>query len=178
MQNVLRIIDSSTVLYLWQLEHMKPGTKQKVAPWPLPLTARQPPQKFVLPLPMILDTLGLEILVPGGKCFHRENSKDSPKSKVTGACNTKHEIMPSAVTWMDLESHTKWSKPDKEGEISYGIPYMCNLKRNYTNEFTKQKQTHRLREGAYGCVGLRGGKWGEEIIKEFGIDMHTLLYLK
>jgi len=31
----------------------------------------------------------------------------------------------------------------------YNIPDMWNLKRNDTNELTKQKVTHRLREGAY-----------------------------
>ena len=41
--------------------------------------------------------------------------------------------------------------------------------------FTKQKQTHRLREGTYGY--LREG-WEEGIVREFGIDMYTLLYLK
>ena len=43
------------------------------------------------------------------------------------------------------------------------------------NLFTKQKQSHRLREQIYGYQGegLRGG-----IDWEFGIDMYTLLYLK
>ena len=54
---------------------------------------------------------------------------------------------------------------------------MWNLKRNDTNEllFTKQKQTHRLRERTYGYQGRRvgGGR-----VREFGIDMYTLLYLK
>ena len=39
------------------------------------------------------------------------------------------------------------------------------------NLFTKQKQTHRLRELTYGYRG-------EETVREFGIDMYTLLYLK
>ena len=30
---------------------------------------------------------------------------------------------------------------DREGEISYDIPYVWNLKRNDTNELTKQKVT-------------------------------------
>ena len=34
------------------------------------------------------------------------------------------------------DCHTEPSKSDREGEISYGIPYMWNLKRNYTNELT------------------------------------------
>ena len=36
-------------------------------------------------------------------------------------------------------------KSDREGEISYDIPYMWNLKRNDTTELTKQKKTHKLR---------------------------------
>ena len=44
------------------------------------------------------------------------------------------------------DCHTEPSKSDREGEISYGIPYMWNLKRNDLNELTKQKETRRLRE--------------------------------
>ena len=43
----------------------------------------------------------------------------------------------------------------------------------HTNLFTKE--THRLREQIYGC------QWegsGERTVREFGIDMYTLLYLK
>jgi len=36
---------------------------------------------------------------------------------------------------------------------------------------TKQKKTHRLRKPNYGCQGDR-------IVREFGMDMYTLLYLK
>ena len=43
------------------------------------------------------------------------------------------------------------------------------------NLFTKQKQTHRLREQTYGYRG-KGGGGG--IDWELGIDMYTLLYLK
>ena len=38
-----------------------------------------------------------------------------------------------------------------EGEILYGIPYMWNLKRSNTKEFTKQKEIHRLREQTHSC---------------------------
>ena len=48
---------------------------------------------------------------------------------------------------------------------------MWNLERNATNELTKKKETHRLRKQTYGC-------WGEGIVREFGMDMCTLLYLK
>ena len=43
------------------------------------------------------------------------------------------------------------------------------------NLFTKQKQIPRLREQTYGCQ--REG-WGEGIVREFGMDMYTRLYLK
>ena len=60
--------------------------------------------------------------------------------------------------------------------MPYSINYMWNLKYN-TNELihTKQKQTHRHREQTRGC---QGGRVGEGIVREFGIDMYTLLYLK
>ena len=35
--------------------------------------------------------------------------------------------------------HTERSKSDREGEISYDITGMWNLKRNYKNELKKQK---------------------------------------
>ena len=84
--------------------------------------------------------------------------------------------MPFSATWIDLESViTYWIKYVREGEISYDIPYMCNLK-NEINELTyKQKETHRLRQRTY---GFWGEGWEEEIVREFGIDMYILLYLK
>ena len=41
------------------------------------------------------------------------------------------------------------------------------------NLFMKQKQTHR--EQTY---GHQGGKYGEGMVREFGTDMYTSLYLK
>ena len=48
-------------------------------------------------------------------------------------------------------------KEVREGEISYDISYV-NLKRNDTNELTKQKETHRIRDermfaGAWDSLG-------------------------
>ena len=69
------------------------------------------------------------------------------------------------------ECHTEWSKSDR-GEISHDIPYMWNLKRNYTNELTykteRNSQTWKMnlwlpREGT---------------VKDFGKVMYTLLYSK
>ena len=72
------------------------------------------------------------------------------------------------------DCHTEWSKSEKEKY--HNIPYMWNLKRNDTNEiaFTKQKETHRLREWTYGC---QEGRIGDGIVREFGMDTYTLLYL-
>ena len=39
------------------------------------------------------------------------------------------------------ECHTESSKFDREGEISCDIPYMWNLKRNYTNELIYKTDT-------------------------------------
>ena len=39
------------------------------------------------------------------------------------------------------------------------------------NLLTKQKKTHRLRKRTYGF-------WGEGIVREFGMVMYTLHYLK
>ena len=59
----------------------------------------------------------------------------------------KNEIMPSATTWTDLESVilSKTSQIEKE-KYCMTFHYMWNLKRNDTNELTKQKETHGLRE--------------------------------
>ena len=43
------------------------------------------------------------------------------------------------------------------------------------NLFTKQIQTHRLREFIYGC---QGGRMEERVVREFRIHMYTLLYLR
>ena len=60
------------------------------------------------------------------------------------------------------------------GELSYDIPYMWNLKRNDTNELTRQKEIHRLRKQTYGCRG-----WGwEGIVRELGKVMYILLSSK
>ena len=43
------------------------------------------------------------------------------------------------------------------------------------NFFTKQTWIHKPRRETYGC---QGEEWGERIVREFGINMYTLLYFK
>ena len=53
----------------------------------------------------------------------------------------KNEIIPFAVTWLNLEivCYTEWKKSDREGQI-YDIVFMWNLKKMVQmNLFTKQK---------------------------------------
>ena len=53
------------------------------------------------------------------------------------------------------EDHTKWSKSEKERQISYDITYMWNLKKmTQMNLLTKQIQTHRQKTN----LGLPEGK--------------------
>ena len=52
--------------------------------------------------------------------------------------------------------------------MSYYIPYMWNVKGNYINEVTKQKQTHRLRAQTQLTGGNSGGRdsqgvWDEHV---------------
>ena len=55
----------------------------------------------------------------------------------------KDEIMPFAATWMDLDSVIlREVSQTRGGEISYDIPYIWNLKRNYINELTYKTETY------------------------------------
>ena len=73
------------------------------------------------------------------------------------------------------DCHAEWSKSDREGKISYGIPYMWNLTINDIDELIKQKETHWLREWTYNCW-WEG--WGDGIVRQFQMDIYTLQYLK
>ena len=67
----------------------------------------------------------------------------------------KNEIMPFYSNMGGpRDYHTK---SDRERQISYNITYMWNLKEVIQMKIsTKQKQTHRYREQAYGWQGWRG----------------------
>ena len=57
------------------------------------------------------------------------------------------------------DSYAEWSKSDREGEISYDIPYMGNLKRNDTNALIYGKEIDSQTQRT--C--LPGEEWWEQI---------------
>ena len=63
------------------------------------------------------------------------------------------------------DCHTEGRKSNREGEISYNIPYMWNLKRNDTDELTKQRDSQTYEDELMVARGRDGGKgqlesWG------------------
>ena len=83
---------------------------------------------------------------------------------------THNEIIPFAATWTNLKSVVL--SEVREGEISYHIPSMWNLRKIGTNEPTYKAESD--------SQTLITNLWlsGEGIVREFGMDMYTRLYLK
>ena len=57
------------------------------------------------------------------------------------------------------DSHTKWSKSERERQIPHDITYTWNLNMAQINLSVKQKQTHRYREQTCGCQGRKEKEW-------------------
>ena len=70
----------------------------------------------------------------------------------------KNKIMPFAATWIELETHAKRSKSERERQIPYDITYIWNLIYG-TNEPFHRKENHGLREQTCGYRGGRGREW-------------------
>ena len=89
----------------------------------------------------------------------------------------KNEIMLFAATWIDMEIIIlKWSKSDRERQVSYDIAYMQNLKKMIQMYlFTKLTHTHRLRKQTYGYQ--RGKLGGRDILGAWDWHIHTT-YIK
>ena len=81
--------------------------------------------------------------------------------------------MTFATTWMDLETVILSEVSQTEGKYCMTCGIWKEMIQMNSLEKWKQirKEIHRLREGIYGC-------WGEAMVREFGMDMYTLLYLK
>ena len=70
------------------------------------------------------------------------------------------------------ECHAEWSKSDREGEISYDIPYMWNLERNDRNEPTYKTETDsQTPRTSLWLQGEGDGGMGDGIVREFGIGV-------
>jgi len=68
----------------------------------------------------------------------------------------KNEIMSFISIWMNLEIIIL-NEEIRQRQISYDMSYIWNLKKkNDTNLFAKQKQTHRHRKQTYGYQRGRG----------------------
>ena len=72
------------------------------------------------------------------QCSCLENPRDRGAwwASVYGVAQSRTWLKRLSSSSSSRDCHTEWSKSDREGEISYNIPYMCNLKRNDTNELT------------------------------------------
>ena len=72
--------------------------------------------------------------------------------------------------------HTEWSESERGRQISYDTTYMQNLKKKIIqmNLFTKQKQTHSLREQTYGYQGKRMG--GRDKLGVWNWHIHTATF--
>ena len=79
--------------------------------------------------------------------------------------------MPFAATWMDLGIVILSEVSQTERKNIIWPPLYVESKMIQMNLLTKQKETHRLVKWTYDCLG-------EEIVKDLGMDMYTLLYLK
>ena len=79
--------------------------------------------------------------------------------------------MPFTATWMDLEIVILSEVSQTQRRNIIWHPLYVESKMIQVNLLTKQKETHRLGEWTYDCLG-------EEIVKDLGMDMYPLLYLK
>ena len=88
----------------------------------------------------------------------------------------KSEIMPFAATWMDLEIVILSEVSQTEKEKYCMLLLICGILKKDTNELIYKTETDSQTYRMNSC--FPGEKVGGEIVKEFGIDLYTLLYLK
>ena len=85
----------------------------------------------------------------------------------------KNEIMPFVATWMDPENVTLNEVSQRKKNIWHPL-YAGFKKKWYKCNYLQNRK--RLREPS-SCCGV-GGRIGGRVVREFGMDMYTLLYLK
>ena len=99
---------------------------------------------------------------------------DTWLASVRGCCDYCH--CECGCTDSFLKKHLNFLKSDREREIVYDVPYMQNLKKNDTNEHIYKAETGSQTQRT--SLRLLGEGRGEREVREFGMDMYTLLYLK
>ena len=72
------------------------------------------------------------------------------------------------------DCHTKWSKTEREKQISCINAYMWNLEKWYRWSYLQSRNRHRYREQT---CGYKGGKEMGGMNREIGTDVYTLLTL-
>ena len=87
----------------------------------------------------------------------------------------KDEVMQFAATWMDLEIVTLSEINQRRRNIIW-YPLYADSKKNDTGEIIYKTETDSQTENELAVA--RGEKQGEGIVREFEINMYTLLYLK
>ena len=74
----------------------------------------------------------------------------SPCHGKTKPCQVKNNKRDLAnQDYLCRDCHTKWSKSDRERQISYDVTYMWNIEYDTNELFIKQKHIHRLRKQIY-----------------------------
>ena len=73
------------------------------------------------------------------------------------------------------DDHTKWTKSDRERQISYDITYMWNLKKNNTNELIYKTETDsQTSKQTYGYQRENVG--GRDKLAVWDSHIHTTIY--
>ena len=83
--------------------------------------------------------------------------------------------MPFEAAWMDLEVVILSEISQIEKEKYHNIPYIWNLKGNNTNELIFNTETDSQTQRR---IQLLGRKDGGKCVRQFGLDVYLLLYLK
>ena len=87
----------------------------------------------------------------------------------------KNEIMPFAATWMHLEMATL-SEVRQRRDILWHSLYVESTKKWY--KWTYLQNRNKLTDLEKELTVPKGEEWGEGIVREFHINIGTLLYLK
>ena len=101
------------------------------------------------------------------------------EKKVVLVVRQKHILVWKSQKRIDMdgsrESHTEWSKPDREWQISYDIAYMWDFIKGH--KWTYLRNRNRVTDVGKETYVYQGISWGG-INWEIGVDIYTLLYIK